>query len=150
MCAFLGTLFGDQLYFDIGRTKGEALLAKRPGWKSKSAKVLSLLENHQVWLILGFRFLYGLRTVTPFLIGASRIAPARFLILNMIGASIWAVLIGTLGYLFGQTLELMIGEIVHYELLVFAVLAGVGAIVWSAHLFAKKRASAVRSIEPTK
>lgn len=65
VCAFLGTLFGDQLYFYIGRTKGKALLERRPHWKSKSEKVFLLLNRHQVWVILGFRFLYGLRTVTP-------------------------------------------------------------------------------------
>lgn len=127
---FLGTLFGDQLYFYIGRTKGQSLLDKRPQWKAKSEKVFKLLDRHQVWLILGFRFLYGLRTVTPFLIGASRISPVRFLILNIIGASLWALVIGTMGYLFGYTLEILIGDIKRYELLVIALLASIGAVFW--------------------
>jgi len=131
--AFLGTLCGDQFYFYLGRSRGRAVLAKRPGWKSKSGQVLSLLEKHQVWLVLGFRFLYGLRTVTPFLIGASGVAPFRFLVLNAIGAMVWAIVIGTVGFLFGHALDAMIGNIKRYELLVFAALGAVAVVLWIAH-----------------
>ena len=138
LCAFLGTLCGDLLYFYIGRIKGKGVLEKRPGWKLKSEKVFSLLERHQLWLILGFRFLYGLRTVTPFLIGASKIKPFHFVILNIIGASLWAIIIGTLGYLFGHTLGILIGEIKHYEGLIFSLLAIAGASIWLIHFLIKK------------
>jgi membrane protein DedA with SNARE-associated domain len=141
VCAFLGTLSGDQLYYYIGRIKGKTLLDKRPHWKSKSEKVFSLLDSHQVWLILGFRFLYGLRTVTPFIIGASRISPIRFLFLNILGASTWAIVIGVLGYLFGHTLEIFIGDIKRYELLFFAVIAGAGIVIWLTHLLRKRSAN---------
>jgi len=46
VCAFFGTLFGDQLYFYIGRTKGKSVIEKRPHWKSKSERVFSLLDKH--------------------------------------------------------------------------------------------------------
>jgi membrane protein DedA with SNARE-associated domain len=128
--AFLGTLFGDQLYFYIGRSKGVSALAARPGWKAKSDKVFRLMNSHQTWLILGFRFFYGIRTVTPFLIGASRVSPLRFLVLNTIGGLVWAVAVGTLGYLFGQTLELIVADLKKYELFAFASLAGIGLLVW--------------------
>ncbi len=140
LAAFLGSLFGDQLYYYIGRTKGKMLLEKRPKWQSKSEKVFSMLDKHQILLVLGFRFLYGLRTVAPFLIGASKIPPARFLTLNIIGAAIWAIAIGVCGYLFGQALEVIIGDIKHYELLIFTVLGIVGIVFWMAH-FIKKRGS---------
>ena len=47
-------------------------------------------KQHQNLLILGFRFLYGLRSVTPFVIGMSGISWLRFALLNVIGAGIWA------------------------------------------------------------
>ena len=130
VAAFLGSFCGDQLYFFIGRTKGEQLLNNRPEWKAKSAKVLSLLERHQTALILGFRFLYGLRTVTPFMLGSAGIAPGRFFVLNMIGALIWAVVVASLGYFFGSAIEAVIGDIKRYELLFFGVIAGVGLGIW--------------------
>lgn len=137
--AFAGTLLGDQLYFFIGRSKGQAYVDKRPVWKTKSEKVFSLLSRNQVGFIIGFRFLYGLRTVTPFVIGASGISPMRFLLLNCLGASIWASVIGVLGYLFGNTFEIILGDIKHYELRLFLGLALLGMGIWLVSLWRDRR-----------
>jgi membrane protein DedA with SNARE-associated domain len=53
---FLGTLFGDQLYFYIGRIKGISFLEKRPYWKSRSGRVFDLMHKHQLLLIFSFVF----------------------------------------------------------------------------------------------
>lgn len=128
--AFAGTFFGDQLYYHLGRTRGKVLLEKRPDWKSKSEKVFQLLDKHRTWFILGFRFLYGLRTITPFLIGISEIPRSRFIILNMFGAFVWAFTVGILGYFLGNTLEMLLGDIRRYELMVFLVLILFGILLW--------------------
>lgn len=85
-CAFAGSLCGDQLFFFLGRYKGEALLARRPAWRPRVVQVHERLLRHQVAVMLGFRFLYGLRTVTPLVIGMSAIPAWRFLMLNALGA----------------------------------------------------------------
>jgi membrane protein DedA with SNARE-associated domain len=136
--AFLGTLFGDQLYYYIGRSQGMEFINRRPHWQARSARVFRLLHQHQILLILGFRFLYGLRTVTPFLIGASGIARLRFTLLNLCGAFVWAVAIGILGYVFGQTFELLLDDIKRYELWLFGGLAIVGVLMWWFYRYRKK------------
>ena len=141
ICGFLGTLFGDQFYFYIGRIKGTRFLEKRPYWKSRSERVFDLLHNHQLSLILGFRFLYGLRTVTPFLLGAGGIPPLRFLFLNTLGAFSWAVAIGVSGYLFGHAFELIIGDISKYESRLFIALALSGILLWLIHWFKRRKAT---------
>ena len=115
--AFTGALFGDQLYYNLGRLKGKAFLESRPTWKIKSERVFVLMERHQVWLILGFRFLYGLRVVTPFIIG-------------IVGTTIWATSITVLGFLFGNALEAIFGNIKKYEIWVLVVLALAGLAIW--------------------
>ena len=135
--AFVGTLSGDQLYFYIGRIKGTQILEKRPCLKSKSEKALGLLHKYQTWFIIGFRFIYGLRTVTPFLVGASRVTPGRFLILNMIGALLWSVVFGILGYLFGTTLDIILGDLKRYELLILGLMAVAGLLIWLVLLLRK-------------
>lgn len=139
LAAFLGTLTGDQLYFHIGRWKGRDLLQRRPGWQAKSERVFVLLERHQVWLILGYRFLYGLRTVIPFAIGAARVPPLRFLLWDMMGVALWATTVGTLGYLFGRALEAVVGDIKDYQLTLFGVAAGLGLLVWLVRLWRRRR-----------
>lgn len=129
--AFLGTLLGDQMYFYLGRYKGVELLERRPRWKRKSARVRMLLRRHQTLIVLGFRFIYGIRTITPFLVGASRVPPLRFLILNMIGAAVWAIAVGMAGYFLGQTVTLILADVERYELWILGTVAIGGIAVWS-------------------
>lgn len=129
--SFCATFLVDQLFFLLGRTKGIEWLEKRPRWKARSSKVLSLLQKHQIGLMLGFRFLYGLRTLTPFLLGAGGVSPGRFLPLNGIGASIWACALGLLGYGLGQALELFLEEAKRYELLVMGIIVFAGVAFWA-------------------
>jgi membrane protein DedA with SNARE-associated domain len=133
--AFIGSLLGDQFYYYLGRFKGKDLLEKKPNWKARSEKVFDLMHRHQVWLILGFRFVYGLRTATPFIIGSSRISPYRFLLWNTIGAALWAIVIGVAGYLFGYTLEIFMGNLKKYEIAIFVVLIVIGILIWFVNLF---------------
>jgi membrane protein DedA with SNARE-associated domain len=128
---FLGGIFGDQLYFYLGHFQGRRLLERRPRWKLKTDRVLDLMARHQTMLILGFRFVYGIRIITPLLIGASRIKPLYYLLLDGIGVAVWATLITYLGYLFGSTLEIIIGDIKQYEFIVIGIIAAVGALVWA-------------------
>ena len=60
----------------------------------------------------------------------SQVSPSRFFILNAIGGGIWAIAVALAGYLFGHALDLMIGEIKHYEIEVFSFVAIAGLLVW--------------------
>jgi len=138
---FLGTLCSDQIIFYLGRAKGTKVLEKRPYWRSKSKKVFDLIYRHQLFLILGFRFLWGFRTVTPILLGASNVSPLRYLVLNIIGAFIWAAVIGGSGYLFGHVVESFLGNIKHYELRLFIILVVFGALLGGAKWFRRHKAT---------
>lgn len=133
--AFLGTFCGDQFFYYLGRIKGRTWLDNKPHWKPNIDKVFSLLNRHQIIFVIGFRFLYGLRTISPFVIGTSGIQPLQFFVLNLIGALLWASIIGSLGYLFGQAIEAIIGDIKKYELWLFLFLALAGTSIWLIHRY---------------
>ena len=82
LAAFLGSLCGDQLFFYLGRKHSQAVLSRRPGWKQKAEKVHQMMNRFQTPMILSFRFLYGLRTVAPFVIGMSSVPVKKFILLN--------------------------------------------------------------------
>jgi membrane protein DedA with SNARE-associated domain len=86
-----------------------------------------------------FRFLYGLRTVTPSVMGRSPIPPERFILLNAIGALAWATVIGMGGYLLGMLLEIILREIKHDENEILATIVLVGAIVGQFHFLYRRR-----------
>lgn len=101
LISFSGSLFADQLLFFLGRIYGPGILERKPALRDKAHKAFALLHRYHIWFILGFRFIYGIRTVSPFVIGASGISVKRFAILNVIAAAIWAVLSCCAGYLLG-------------------------------------------------
>lgn len=127
--AFLGTFAGDQTFFFLGRRKGVGFLAKRPAWQRNTERAFALLERYQVGVILGFRFLYGIRNVTPFVIGSSGLHPARFFVLNFLGAATWAVAFGCVGYYLGAFAETALRDLKKYEMV------GLGAFCAAALLY---------------
>ena len=106
-----GSFLAAQLLFTLGRRYRDhprvRRIADRPGF----ARALALLERHPTGFIFGFRFIYGLRTVSPIAIGASRIDRRRFVLLNALAAAIWGAAFTTAGYLFGEAIEHAFGRV---------------------------------------
>lgn len=139
LVAFIGTLSGDQLFFYLGRRHSGFVLDKHPAWQSRLDQVQRLFERYQTLLILGFRFLYGLRTVTPFVLGRSGVSPGYFFLLNTLSALVWSVVVGIGGYLFGNFLKLLLGDIRRYEFESFGAIAGIGALIWGIYFYRSRR-----------
>ncbi|MFH1110903.1 MAG: DedA family protein [Planctomycetota bacterium] len=133
LLAFLGSLSGDTLVFHLGRWKGRAFLARHPRWDKRAVRVHRALERYQAYVVLSFRFFYGLRNITPFVIGSSGFSPMRFLLLNATGALIWAVVVGSGGYIFGEAIRLFLADVKKYERLLLLVVALGGCVLWFIH-----------------
>jgi membrane protein DedA with SNARE-associated domain len=128
--ALIGSFAGDQFFFRLGRLQKKIWFIKGAVWETRSRKAKRLLENHQILIILSSRFLYGMRMLLPYMIGMSRVKTSRFVLLDFIGALVWATLIGSLGYLFGNVMVLIMGNIKKYELMIMAIVIGLGLLIW--------------------
>ena len=107
--AFLGSFGGDQAWYFIGRKYGTPLLARWPTMASKIECAFALLRRYENLFILSFRFIYGLRNISPFIIGMSGISRAKFVLLNFIAAVVWANAFAWGGYTIGKILETYLG-----------------------------------------
>ena len=139
IAAFFGTFSGDQLFYYIGRIKGIKFLNTHPAWKTKSSRATTMLYKYNTLVIIGFRFLYGFRTITPFLIGASGVGILRFLCLNIISACAWSILIAGIGYSFGKAVEIVFKNIKQYELLAMIIIVAAGLIIWLFNFYRTKQ-----------
>jgi membrane protein DedA with SNARE-associated domain len=128
--AVAGSFTGDQLYYYLGRHYGPKIIAKRLSWQEGAQRVYRHLHRHQYWLILTFRFYYGLRNVTPFVVGASQIPRLRFFVLNLIGAIVWAICFAGGGYLLGETLKLFMADYHRYAIYVLGTMMLVAFTFW--------------------
>lgn len=145
LTAFLGSSAGDQLYYFIGRWKGQRLLNHFPRWVGSAQKVFRLLERHKNVVILSFRFFYGLRNVTPFALGISRVETSRFVALNLIGAALWAVSFAIIGFLIGEAHERILGR--GYGAVLLGVLVALFSAAWLARRWLAGR-KAARNSDP--
>lgn len=133
LLAFLGSLSGDTLVFHLGRWKGRAFLARHPRWDKRAMRVQRALDKYGSYVVLSFRFFYGLRNITPVVIGSTGFSPRRFLMLNAAGAAIWAVVVGTGGYVFGEAIRLLLPDVKKYVHLVLLGLVLCGCVLWIIH-----------------
>ncbi|OHD63020.1 MAG: hypothetical protein A2176_09345 [Spirochaetes bacterium RBG_13_51_14] len=140
IAAFLGSLFGDQLYFFLGRYKGHSLLKRYKSWEPRVAQFRQIMDRHNTWFILIFRFLYGLRNIAPFAIGLSTVPVRKFIILNIISAAVWAITLGVLGYFFGQVMEAVLDDIRRYELIIMAGLFLVAMLIFIIRRYRSRKA----------
>jgi membrane protein DedA with SNARE-associated domain len=128
--AAAGGFLGDQIFFALGRYRGQETIRRFPSIQRQALRVQDLIVRHSTWLIIGVRFMYGLRVAGPVLIGMSGVSHLRFMVLNAIGALIWAAVIAGLGYAFGQAIELFLHDVRRYEFVLLLVIAAVGAVFW--------------------
>lgn len=110
LAAALGAFVGDTFFFILGRRFADhryvVRLRKRPGFR----RAFHLLNTHPDIFVLSNRYIYGMRLVGGIAAGLSNIAAPRFVILNALSSAIWAVLFGTIGYVFGLGAEHFIGQ----------------------------------------
>ncbi len=131
LSGMFGSFCGDQIYYYIGRRYGTPLLARWPTLGRKIEWAFRLLRKYETAFILSFRFIYGVRNVSPFVIGISGVPRLRFLLLNLIAAAIWANAFTFGGYFLGHALETYLGEYKFHALGAFVALAAlVGVGQW--------------------
>jgi membrane protein DedA with SNARE-associated domain len=102
--AFFATVFADQSLYHVGRHYGVSFFDKYPRFKPASDRAFKLLHRFDIWFILSFRFIYGIRTISPVVIGASGVAIKRYTVLNLIAALIWTVVSCWGGYSLGEAM----------------------------------------------
>ena len=147
LVALAGSFSGDQLWFYIGRRWGSQIIARRPSWQEGAEKVYKHLHKHQYWLILTFRFYYGFRNVTPFVLGSSGIPWLRVFTLNLIGAVVWAFTFAYAGYFLGETFKLFIADYHKIALYVLGGLVALGLAIWLASLIRRRRKARERGLK---
>lgn len=113
--SFVGAIIHDQLLYGLGKIGGITFLRRSTLFKEKADRAFRLLKKHEYWLIMGFRFVYGLRTITPVVLGASDISFKRYSFLTITSAALWAVIISGVGYGLANVIDAMIDSFEVYK-----------------------------------
>jgi membrane protein DedA with SNARE-associated domain len=111
----LGGALGDMAFFLLGRHYGNGLLARFPRFAPAADRVHGMIERHPTSTILAVRFMYGLRTAGPAIIGTTKIPFLEFVVVNAIGALVWSACWAGAGYVLGKAAEHLLGDLAKVE-----------------------------------
>ena len=130
VCAFIGSFCSDQLMFSLGKYKGRSVLHYFPRIERNMDKAAGLFKKYDIALILGFRFVYGVRNVTPIMLGISGVSHKKFFFLNFIGAAVWACSFSYGGLLAGDLFMAVMYHVGHGILYVILAAIALAALIW--------------------
>lgn len=115
LISFLGALFHDHLLFFIGRKYGDKIIYRQNRWQDRINKVVNLIHKYDRYFIMSFRFIYGIRTITPIVIGSSTISLRKYFSLVVISAALWSVIVSYIGYSFALALDVVLEKFARYQ-----------------------------------
>ena len=131
--AFGGAYSGHVFWFWIGRTQGLRILERFPSIERHFGRGIRLFERYGAPAIFISQYLYGLRISCAIVVGISRISTIKFLLYQALSCIIWAALIATLGFYFGEAVETVLGKAAHVERWGLIVVLVVGFALWLHH-----------------
>jgi membrane protein DedA with SNARE-associated domain len=135
-----GSFIGDQIYFFVGRRYGKRLLDRFPRVRPAVRRVDALAIRYAGPSVIAVRFLYGLRTLGPITIGATRMPWHTYAVYNALGAVAWATCWILAGYVLGEAVQMLFGDLRHIEGWLFAGI-GAAALAFTAYVHLARRRS---------
>lgn len=130
LIATLAAITGDNLFYWLGRSQR---VGAKHSWAARSLNFIGehrlfkgeeFLHRHGGKSVFFIRFLYGLRFAGAMTAGYLRMGFGRFFLFNFTGSFTWALIIGTVGYLFGQSLDAIARGIKLAQIGLILVVAG--------------------------
>jgi len=79
----IGTYGSDFFYFSLGRKRGKDWLNEKQKFEIKAEIIDKKIQKYPILIFMGYRFLYGFRTIVPLVIGTSKIKTRTFIFFRM-------------------------------------------------------------------
>lgn len=120
--AFIGTTLADQFLYMVGWHYGEGIFKRFPKIHTSLERAFDLLHKYDMYFIIACRFIYGIRVASALVIGAAKIPPTRFVLLNLLSAFIWTVVSCGGGYYAGGFVFNLFHQSGHIQKYIFMTL----------------------------
>lgn len=134
LIAATGAIIGDNIGFAIGHHYGRGFLLRWGRFFFLTPRRYEHMEryfvSHGNKTILVARFITGLRVFAALLAGASKMPWRFFFVYNVAGAILWSVVITSLGYLFGQSLPLLIKWVGRSGTILLITVIVLAVVIW--------------------
>ena len=145
LVAIAGATLGDSMGFLIGRYGGRPFvnrfIRRFPVVRKSFDHSQELFLKYGQWAVFTGRFITGLRMFAGIIAGLFRMRYRRFLFFNFTGAAVWAIAIIYVGFLFGNSWQLVEQHLMEINKIVMAAIAIAVLIGVVSYYFKKRRSS---------
>ena len=126
----LGTYIADLFWFLVGKWRGPALRNTRL-YGHVGPKVERWGRRFGPIQLVASRFIYGTRIASMVFWGLTRLPLIRFLLIDLAGSILGALVFGALGWVLSGSITVLVGHIRRVELvLLVALIIGGGIVLW--------------------
>ncbi len=132
----VGAWVGDTIWYFIGRFAGNYFFRKTD-MRYPTEKMQAYTGKFGVWSIFASRFVYGTRILTMAFWGYHRLPFIKFAIVEIVACSMWAIILGGVGYSFSKSAEVLIGRVRSIEIWLLMSIITVIIIVATIHFIIK-------------
>jgi membrane protein DedA with SNARE-associated domain len=139
-----GAFLTDNLFFAMGRVFGPALLKRFPTLTPSIVRAHALVARLPNTAVISLRFLYGMRSVGPAVIGAGGMPWSRFVALDAFAACLWSTCWVSSGYVLGEAVEQLLPAFTPVGRWLFGGLLAGAALVFAV-LYVRRRRSSTPS-----
>jgi membrane-associated protein len=119
----VAAVVGDNVGYELGRRFGPRLFRKKESaffHPDQLLRAQDFYERHGGKTIVLARFVPVVRTFAPVVAGAGKMDHKRFMMFNLIGATVWGVGVTLLGYFLGKVIGSRVADIDRYIMLILA------------------------------
>jgi len=105
----IATLFnyiGDNVLFYMAQTNKESVMPYVKKFKGRIHARTVLMMRKYGWMVVFFqKYVYGVKTLVPIIMGLSKYDLRKFLILNIFASIVWGFVVGLLSYYFSAVVR---------------------------------------------
>ena len=148
LVGFCAAVIGDNIGFAIGHVGGRKFLDRFGHYvfltPERADRLSRFFERRGGSVVMGARFVEGLRQANGLIAGTTRMRWKRFLVFNAIGAALWVALWSGLGYVSGDHIDTVYRDTARSNLYILAFV-GVLLLGYGGHRLARRRRGKRRS-----
>ncbi|MBM0636666.1 DedA family protein [Campylobacter sp. VicNov18] len=128
--AFIGNTLGSTLLFILGKYYKKDIMPYFKKHRRKLALAMMKIKQYGTFLLIGQKFIYGLKTFIPIAAGIAKYNFTKFLALNTLASLIWAFTLGLIAYIFGHIIETIFDKISSYAYITPLFLLLLAGMIW--------------------
>lgn len=142
VCIFIAGIanfIGSSGLFYLARFQKVEVMKFFRNHKRKIALSYIWIKKYDFWIIFIQKYLYGIKTIIPIVIGFSKYNIKKFLIYNLLASLLWAMVVGGISYMMGDFIKNLYEKYSNPFIFPIFMLCFLGFLFVLLKIFAKKK-----------